>query len=544
MGGGLLNLMAHGAENLIINGNPKTTYFKTVYKTHTNFGIQKFRVDYNGQRMLDLNKETELTFKIPRYADLVNDMYLVMNLPDIWSGVYEPSGGSLYKIPYEFKWIEEIGVQMINEISIMHGGLVLSKYSGEYLSCLVERDLNGTKKELWNRMVGNIKELNDPANASTNYFKEYPNTRYTDPEIKTPGPSIFGRTLYIPIMPWFGMNSKQSFPLVASQYNELFVTIKIKPVRELYVIRDVEKLKAEGSLELKSELDLPAYIAPNTSNDLHNLYKFLNPPIDSGQLNRESTRNDWNADIHLMCNYIFLGDEEQTKMAGNEQKYVVRLPYERDYHNVTGSRTIDIECRDLVSSLMWRFRRSDVNKRNTWNNYTNWINTFPPNLFYKTDFVIFSTTQFKGKQTENTNPRNQKDIMLDCAISFDGKYRENTFDAGVYNLTEKLYKTPGNAKDGLYCYNFCMNTDHTDPSLSGAVNLAKFEDVTLEFNTIQPPINGAKQFDVLCDEDGNVIGYRKDAFNINEYNFDLRVFEERYNVVYFRSGHVGLVYAK
>jgi hypothetical protein len=88
MGGGLLNLMAHGAENLIINGNPKTTYFKTVYKTHTNFGIQKFRVDYNGQRMLDLNKETELTFKIPRYADLVNDMYLVMNLPDIWSGVF------------------------------------------------------------------------------------------------------------------------------------------------------------------------------------------------------------------------------------------------------------------------------------------------------------------------------------------------------------------------------------------------------------------------------------------------------------------------
>lgn len=142
------------------------------------------------------------------------------------------------------------------------------------------------------------------------------------------------------------------------------------------------------------------------------------------------------------------------------------------------------------------------------------------------------------------NTRNQKDIMLDCAISFDGKYRENTFDAGIYNLTEKLYKTPGNAKDGLYCYNFCMNTDHTDPAPSGAVNLAKFENVTLEFNTIQPPIDGAKNFNVLCDENGNVIGYRKDAFNINEYNFDLRVFEERYNVVYFKSGHVGLVYAK
>ena len=134
--------------------------------------------------------------------------------------------------------------------------------------------------------------------------------------------------------------------------------------------------------------------------------------------------------------------------------------------------------------------------------------------------------------------------MLDCAISFDGKYRENTLDAGVYNLTEKMYRTPGNAKDGIYCYNFCVNTDHTEPNPSGAMNLSKFENVTLEFNTIQPPINGAKNFNVICDEDGNTIGYRKDHFSINEYNFDLKVFEERYNVVYFRSGHVGLVYAK
>lgn len=556
MGGGLLNLMAHGAENLIINGNPKTTYFKTVYKTHTNFGIQKFRVDYNGQRMLDLNKETELTFKIPRYADLVNDIYLVMNLPDIWSGVYKysitPGTSTItYQVPYEFKWIEELGVQMINEISIMHGGLVLSKYSGEYLSCLVERDLNGTKKELWNRMIGNTKDINDPANYEYNYLKEYPNAYYDSTNnIITPEPSIRGKTLYIPLMPWFGQNSKQSFPLVASQYNELSVTIKLRPVRELYIIRDVKNL-TETTITKKE--DLPPYIAPNPTNDLHQLYRFLNPPIDTTQSQRESNRNDWNADIHLMCNYVFLGNEEQTKMAGNEQKYVVKLPYERDYHNVTGSRTIDIECRDLVSSLMWRFRRSDVNYRNTWNNYTNWKENnvpfqFPtPNLITVDATIITPPTTLTPLDlyiTANTNPRNQKDIMLDCAISFDGKYRENTLDAGVYNLTEKLYKTPGNAKDGLYCYNFCMNTDHTEPNPSGAVNLAKFENVTLEFNTIQPPINGAKQFDVLCDEDGNVIGYRKDAFNINEYNFDLRVFEERYNVVYFRSGHVGLVYAK
>lgn len=533
MGGGLLNLMAYGAENLILNGNPKTTYFKSVYKTHTNFGIQKFRLDYNGQRILDLNKETELTFKIPRHADLVNDIYLVINIPDIWSGIFvDISGTTSYNIPYEFKWIEELGFHMINEINIMQGGHILSKYSGEYLSCLVERDMNGTKKELVNRMIGNIKEFNDPANAF-NRNGSYPTSYFSVSEDIEP--SIRGKSLYIPLLPWFSQNSKQSFPLVACQYNELFVTIKLKPIRELYVIRDVENYDVLSN-------EYPEYIAPNTTNDFHQFYRFINQPVDFGQMTRNSRRNDWNADIHLICNYVFLDDTEQKMMASNEQKYIVRLPYERDYLNVTGSRVIDIECRDLVSSLMWRFRRSDVKDRNAWNNYTNWKDNNPPQ-----GITTVVATDFLGNPLTTSGPfnsSNYKDILLELGITFDGKYRENMLEAGVYNLVEKIYKTPGNAKDGLYCYNFCMNTDHTQIQPSGAVNLAKFENITLEFNTFQPPINGAKNFNVLCDEDGNVIGYRKDHFSINEYNFDLRIFEERYNVVYFRSGHVGLVYAK
>ena len=50
-------------------------------------------------------------------------------------------------IPYEFQWIEEIGSNMIQEIEIYSGGTTLAKYSGEYLSCLKERDLTTEKKE-------------------------------------------------------------------------------------------------------------------------------------------------------------------------------------------------------------------------------------------------------------------------------------------------------------------------------------------------------------------------------------------------------------
>ena len=57
---------------------------------------------------------------------------------------------------------------MIDEIEVYSGGVSLANYSGEYLNCLKERDYSGAKKDFWNRMTGNIVELNNPGNA-----KEY-----------------------------------------------------------------------------------------------------------------------------------------------------------------------------------------------------------------------------------------------------------------------------------------------------------------------------------------------------------------------------------
>ena len=88
MGGGLMNLIASSGSNPILNGNPTKTFFKTTYSKYTNFGMQKFRIDYDGLRTLRLCEESNFSFKVPRYADLLMDTYLVVNLPDIWSPIW------------------------------------------------------------------------------------------------------------------------------------------------------------------------------------------------------------------------------------------------------------------------------------------------------------------------------------------------------------------------------------------------------------------------------------------------------------------------
>ena len=225
MGGGLLNIVSKGSEDIILTGNPSISFFKHAYKKHTNFGLQYFRLDYDGIRNIDYNNETEITFDVPRYADLLSDSYIVINIPDIYS---EPP---IYNNKYcpKFKWIRDLGYNMIKKISISIGGQPINEFSGEYLINLRDREYEADKREKINSMTGNIPELYDPASK---YNGIYPNAfKSTDFE-----PSIRGRKLYIPIDCWFGQNSHTSLPLVALQYQVVHIRVLFRPISELYVV--------------------------------------------------------------------------------------------------------------------------------------------------------------------------------------------------------------------------------------------------------------------------------------------------------------------
>jgi len=208
MAGGLLNIVSIGNANIFLTGNPTKTFFNVVYSKYTNFGLQKFRLDYDGARDLRLTTDSVFTFKVKRYAELLMDTYVVLTLPDIWSPVYSPTTDTSGNwSPYEFRWIKDIGSKIIRSIDINCGSLKLQSYTGDYLAALVDRDFSAEKKDLYNKMTGNVPELYDPANAFQR-TNSYPNAIY-NPKFKNPAgvfvgaePSIRGRTLYVPINTW------------------------------------------------------------------------------------------------------------------------------------------------------------------------------------------------------------------------------------------------------------------------------------------------------------------------------------------------------
>ena len=143
---------------------------------------------------------------------------------------------------------------------------------------------------------------------------------------------------------------------------------------------------------------------------------------------------------------------------------------------------------------------------------------------------------------------NVKHIMTDMAILCGQDYRENVLQAGVYSFIEKWSRTTGASKEGLYCYNFCTDSNRLNYQPTGAQNTNKWKWITFEYNTIQPPKNTKIIVDSICVDAGlgseELVGIRKDLAELHKYNFDLRVFEERYNVLSFVGGNCGLMYAR
>jgi len=634
MPGGLLNLVAYGNLNVIINGNPTKTFFKTKYAKYTNFGLQKFRLDFEGLRTLRLTEDSTFIFKVPRYADLLMDTYLVIDLPNIWSPICASQktinvDGVTYSNvpwrPYEFKWIENIGAQLIRNIKFTVGGQTIQTFSGQYLYNMVQRDFSAEKKKLFLEMIGHVPELVDPKVYNNGC---YPNAWFIPETEGGPQPSIPSRRLYIPLNIWFTLASKMAFPLVSLQYNILQIEIECRPIQELFVIRDVldpnvlsKQLDPHQAPYIRADQNIPAY----------QFFRFIQPPpneviFTTTSEQFPSKRTDWFADIHLNSTYAFLGDDEVKLFAANPQSYLIKEVHETKFYNVTGNQRIQLYSLGLVANWMWFFQRDDINLRNEWSNYTNWpynnVIPFPPTRnFIRTvqttpnetndrysafigpsngvlnynnielkqvintttddtmnkwialfsssflppfpgaapsyqiqqtpDLLYGPATQPNGLYTGSNicitgkfRPENQQNIMLQWGLLLDGKYRETPFSAGVFEYIEKYIRTAGNAPD-IYCYNFNLTTDPFDFQPSGALNLSKFSIVEFEFSTHVPPLDPSAQTFTICDPSSGIpIAVNKPVWRIYDYNYDLYLMEERYNILMFESGNAGLMFSR
>jgi hypothetical protein len=405
-------------------------------------------------------------------------------------------------------------------------------------------------------MIGHIPELVDPANSGTR-VNAYPNSYYTDFQAGSE-PSIRGKTLYIPLHLWFQQKPSMAFPLISLQYNELSISITLRPVQQWFMIRDVYDYTN----------NFP-YIAPNFNVYYMQFYRFLQTPpdVNLSQTSFVDTRTIWNFNLNMIATYCFLSDEESRLFALKDQQYLIKQIKKDIFYNVCGPSKVQLDSIGMVSNVMFYLQRSDVNMRNEWSNFSNWPYNYIPNDLVQAPttgaYQVTRTDAENGEEVVFIGPgvnrdgsmsgimitgdyafENTSEILTSFGILFDGSYRENLQPAGVYNLIEKYIRGNSSSNDGLYVYNFCLNPSLSELQPSGAVSMTNFAKIEFEFNTIVPNIDINAQTIAICaPNSGNLIGINKSSWRLYEYTFNLTVFQERYNMLTFTSGNCGMAYA-
>ena len=190
MGGGIMQLVAYGAQDIYLTGNPQITYFKIVYRRHTNFSQEAIENTWSGAA--DWGKK--VTSTISRNGDLIHKTYLQVTLPDVH---VEPHATVNHK--NGFSWLNWLGHIMIKTVELEIGGQRVDKHYSAWLHIWNELTQTAGHAAGYANMVGNSEDL----------------TALTEVAQGTDAKIVSGKTLYIPLQFWFCRNPGLALPLIA-----------------------------------------------------------------------------------------------------------------------------------------------------------------------------------------------------------------------------------------------------------------------------------------------------------------------------------------
>lgn len=208
-GGGLLQLVAQGKQDVFLTGNPQITWFKMVYRRYTNFAIESQPLYFDGDP--DFGKR--LTTTIPRRGDLLGPMILEVVLPYL---EYDDGTPATYT--------NSAGHALIEEITLEIGEQEIDKQTGEWMEIWSTLVVPSGQRDGFNNMIGKVNGQLTPIQPPP------PSTC----AVTTSSTYQYGAVkLYIPLQFWFNKNPGLYLPLLAMQYHPIRINIKLRGLQDM-----------------------------------------------------------------------------------------------------------------------------------------------------------------------------------------------------------------------------------------------------------------------------------------------------------------------
>ena len=304
MGGALMQLVAYGAQDVFLTGNPEITFWKVSYRRHTNFAMESIEQTFSGQA--DFGRRVTCT--ISRNGDLAFRTYLQVTLPEI--NLNMDSNSSVYA-----RWLDFPGEQLIAQVEVEIGGQRIDRQYGDWMHIWNQLTMSSEQAKGYEQMVGQTTQLTyltDPEFAAVNG----PCAASTGPaQVCAPRNALPETTLYIPLQFWYCRNPGLALPLIALQYHEVKINLDLRPIGEcLWAVND---LGASGSS--------------------------VSAAYQQGLVAAS-----------LYVDYVFLDTDERRKMAQNPHEYLFeQLQFTGDESVGSSSNKIKLNFNHPCKELVW-----------------------------------------------------------------------------------------------------------------------------------------------------------------------------------------------
>ena len=305
-----MQLVSYGAQDIYISGNPQITFWKILYKRHTNFAVESIEVTFNGQA--DFNKR--VTAVINRNADLMYKTYVQVVLPEVdltpSSGTFKTAlltGGG-------FRWLNYIGHRLIKQVELEIGGQRIDRQYGDWMQIWTQLSTDAGNVAVLDSMIGNTHDL--VLMKRTGGIALDATCATTETTIScvarkgTPA-----KTLYIPLQFWFCRNPGVAIPLIALQYHEVRINVDFETWQNCQYFEE--------------ELGLPA-------------------PAPAQSL----------AAASLYVDYVYLDTEERRRFAQQTHEYLIeQLQFTGAESITSSSNKIQLNFNHPVKELVWVCQR-------------------------------------------------------------------------------------------------------------------------------------------------------------------------------------------
>ena len=444
MPGALLELVAKGSQDIFLTGNPNTTYFRSVYKRHTNFSIESIQQSIEGTP----NFGTKFELEISRSGDLLSSIILEVDLPKLEG----KRGKNIY-------WVDAIGHHLIKEVRIMIGEQEIDKHYGEWLEIWSELTVPESKRSAYNSMIGKGIQINDQ------------------------------RTLFIPLQFWFCRDYGLALPLISLQYHTVKLLIEFntfetcwrKEFSTYYLNKSgntvtINTDKTEKVSTLFSDLgvledgfdhyyNMELLWDDGTSSKIMSRIKdnelllkndLLGDKKGYAYLIEEEPLKTYSLeDTRIYADYIFLDTGERKFFAQTKHMYLIEQLQsngENEYSEGQESNKINLEFNHPVKEIFWVNNLHFNKKLNQSFNFSDSIDT-----------------------TYNTgNP------VVDTELLLNGKERFTKRKGDYFRLVVPYQKHTRAPSDYIYMYSFCLKPEEHQPS--GTCNFSRLDDAELVIN--------------------------------------------------------------